>query len=104
MIYKDDSTPYVCSENNYMILEKLEELGKVLFELFWNHFLKTNADKCHPNLSIDEPLSINIDNKVIKRNNHKKLLWINLDNILIFVHEREKNYMLQQGFTIHEHS
>ena len=34
MIYKDDSTPYVCSENNYMILEKLEELGKVLFELF----------------------------------------------------------------------
>ena len=45
MSYADDSTPYVCSENIDVTLEKLEEVGKVLFEWFSNNFLKANADK-----------------------------------------------------------
>ena len=32
--YHDDKTPYVCSENVDVALEKLEEVGKVLFEFF----------------------------------------------------------------------
>ena len=32
MSYADDNTPYVCSENVDVNLEKLEEVGKVLFE------------------------------------------------------------------------
>ena len=32
--YHDDKTPYVCSENVDVTLEKLEEVGKVLFEFF----------------------------------------------------------------------
>ena len=32
MNYADDNTPYVCSENVDVTLEKLEEVGKVLFE------------------------------------------------------------------------
>ena len=32
MSYADDNTPYVCSENIDVTLEKLEEVGKVLFE------------------------------------------------------------------------
>ena len=62
MSYADDNTPYVCSENVDVTLEKLEEVGKVLFESFSNNFLKANADKCHLILSPDEPFSINIDN------------------------------------------
>ena len=42
MCYADDDTPYVCSENVGVILEKLEEVGKVLFEWFSNNFLKVN--------------------------------------------------------------
>ena len=34
MSYADDNTPYVCSENVDVTLEKLEEVGKVLFEWF----------------------------------------------------------------------
>ena len=84
MCYADDNTPYVCSENIDVTLEKLEEVGKVLFEWFSNNFLKANADKCHLILSTDEPFSINIDNEVIKTSNNKKLLGINLNNRLGF--------------------
>ena len=45
MSYANDNTPYVCSENIDLTLEKLEEVGKVLFEWFSNNFLKANADK-----------------------------------------------------------
>ena len=82
MSYTDDSTPYVCSENVDVTLEKLEEVGKVLFEWFSNKFLKASADKCHLILSTDEPFLINIDNEVIKNSNNKKLLGINLNNRL----------------------
>ena len=64
MCYADDDTPYVCSENVGVILEKLEEVGKVLFEWFSNNFLKANADKCHLILSTDEPLGINLNNRL----------------------------------------
>ena len=84
MSYADDNTPYVCSENIDVTLEKLEEVGKVLFEWFSNNFLKANADKCHLILSADEPFSINIDNEVLKNSNNKILLGINLNNRLGF--------------------
>ena len=69
MSYADDNTLYVCSKNVEATLEKLEEVGEVLFELFANNFLKANTDKCHLILSTDEPFSTN-----------KKLLGINLNN------------------------
>ena len=79
MSYADDNTPYV-----RYTLEKLEEVGKVLFEWFSNNFLKANANKCHLILSTDEPFSINIDNEVIKNSSNKKLLGINLNNRMRF--------------------
>ena len=82
--YADDNTPYMCSENVDVTLEKLEEVGKVLFEWFSNNFLKANADKYHLILSTDEPFSINTDNEVIKNSNNKKLLGINLNNRIGF--------------------
>ena len=84
MTYADDNTPHVCSENVDVTLEKLEEVGEVLFEWFSNNFLKANADKCHLILSKDEPFSINIDNEVIKNSSNKKLLGINLNNRIGF--------------------
>ena len=71
----DDSTPYVCSENVNLTLEKIEEVGKVLFEWFSNNFLKVNG-KCHLISCKDKAFSINIDNEVIKHNKNKKLLGI----------------------------
>ena len=80
----DHDTPYMCSEYVNVTLEKLEELGRVLFDWFSSNFLKAIADKCHLILSTDEPFSINIDNEVIKNSNDKKRLGINLKNELDF--------------------
>ena len=74
----------MCSKNVDVTLEKLEEVGKVLFEWLSNNFLKANAHKCHLILTTDEPFSIDIDNDVIKNSNNKKLLGINLNNRLGF--------------------
>ena len=68
----DHDTPYMCSEYVNVTLEKLEELGRVLFDWLSSNFLKAIADKCHLILSKDEPFSINIDNEVIKNSNDKK--------------------------------
>ena len=84
MSYADDNTPYACSENVGITLENLEEVGKVLFEWFSNNFFKTNANKCYLILSMDEPLSMNIDNEVVKNSSNEKLLGINLNNRLVF--------------------
>ena len=45
MSYVDDNTPYVCSENIDVTLEKLEEVGKTLSEWLSNNFLKANAEE-----------------------------------------------------------
>ena len=83
MSHADDITPYVCSENVDVTLEKLEEVGKVLFEWISDNFLKANTDTCPLILSTDEPFTTNIEvikNEVIKNSNNKKLLGINLNN------------------------
>ena len=75
MSYADDNNPYMCPENVDVTLEKLEEVGKELFEWFSSNFLKANADKCHLLLSTDEPFSTlgfdthvtNIRNQVSKK-------------------------------------
>ena len=59
MRYADDKTPYMCSENNNVTLEKLEEVRKTVFEWVSNNFLIANTDKCHVILSTNDPLSIN---------------------------------------------
>ena len=87
MSYADNNTAYLCSENVDVTLEKLEEVGKVLFEWISDNFLKANTDTCPLILSTDEPFTTNIEvikNEVIKNSNNKKLLGINLNNRLGF--------------------
>ena len=79
MRYVDDDTPYVCS-----IQKKIEKVRKILFEWFSNNFLNVNADKFYLILGMDELVSININNEVIKNSNYKKLLVVNLNNRLGF--------------------
>ena len=84
-----DVTLEKLEENVDVVLETLQEVGKVLFEWFSNNFLKANADKCHLILRTDEPFSINkpfpfSNNEVIKNSNYKKLLGISLNKRLGF--------------------
>ena len=52
MSYVDDDTPYVCSENVGITLEKLEEVGKVFFEWFSNSFLKKKCGHMSSHLPV----------------------------------------------------
>ena len=61
----------MCSENFDATLEKLEELGKILFKWFSSNFLKAIAGKFNLILSMNESFLINIDNEVIKNINDK---------------------------------
>ena len=113
MSYADNNTSYVYSENIDVTLEKLEGVGKVIFEWFSNNFLKANADKCYLILSANEPYSTNINNEVIKNSNSKKLLGINLNkrlcfdshvtNIIMWPNNQEI-VCFRENFTIYERS
>ena len=46
-------------------LEKLEEVGKILFEWFLNIFLKAKTDKHHLIVSFEKPFSINSNKKLV---------------------------------------
>ena len=60
MCCADDNIPYVCLNIlTSLQKEKLEEVGKVLFEWF-----SKMVYKCHLILRTDEPFLININNKV----------------------------------------
>ena len=87
-LHTDDNTPHVCSENVDVTLEKLDEIWRILFEWFSNNFRtifnKSNTDKYHLNLSMDETFSINIDNEAIKNSIYKKMLGVILNNRLGF--------------------
>ena len=61
----------MCSGKFDSTLEKLEELGKILFKWFSNNFLKAIAGKFNLILSMNESFLINIDNEVIKNINDK---------------------------------
>ena len=61
----DDNAPYVCSENVEVTLEKLEEVGKILFEWFLNIFLKAKTDKLRLIVSFEKPFSINSNKKSV---------------------------------------
>ena len=47
MSYSDNNIPCVWFENVGITIEKLEEVGKILFEWFSNDFLEENVDKFH---------------------------------------------------------
>ena len=77
MSHADDNTQYVCSANVDVTLEKLQEVGKALFEWFSIYFLKANADKCYLILTTDEPFSVNIDKEVINPLSANPTKWSN---------------------------
>ena len=80
MCYADDTTPYVCSQNVYVILEILKEVGEILFEWFSDNFFKTNADKNAISFSLKiNPFQLIQIMRSLKIVTIKKLLGDNLN-------------------------
>ena len=83
---------------------------KNTFWMVFEHFLKTNSEKCHLTLSTNEPFSINMG--LLKIVTRKKLLRVNLNNRLDFdTHAtntcnrvRKKSSCLRKNFLILKHS
>ena len=45
--YADDNTPYTTGNSIEEVIQKLENVAKMLFQWFSDHRMKANPDKCH---------------------------------------------------------
>ena len=83
--YADDNSAYACKKDIHTVIKQLEEDSRILLEWVVNNVLKANPDKFHLLLSsVDEKLSIVVDQYEISNSRKEKLLGVTLDNILSF--------------------
>ena len=83
--YADDNSAYACKKDIHTVIKQLEEDSRILLEWVGNNVLKANPDKFHllPS-SVDEKLSIVVDQYEISNSCKGKLLGVTLDNRLNF--------------------
>ena len=62
----------------------LEKVSNGLFEWFKNNLLKSNANKCHLLVSINDRVSMNVDGFKIDKSDTEKLLGVKFDKKKIF--------------------
>lgn len=79
----DNNTPYTSAK--YMdVVEFLEKASVSLFKWFEINLLKANVSKCRFLTSIDQKVSLNVDNFTITNNECEKHLGVKFDPKLIF--------------------
>ena len=83
--YADDNSAYACKKDIHTVIKQLEEDFRILLESVRNNVLKANPDKFHLLISsVDENLSIIVDQYKISNSRKEKLLGVTLDNRLSF--------------------
>ena len=83
--YADDNSAYACKKDIHTVIKRLGEDSRILLEWVGNNVLKANPDKFHLLLSsVDENLSIIVDQYEISNSRKVKLLGVTLDNRLSF--------------------
>ena len=60
--YADDNTPYTSSNDVNALIKNLEEASKKLIKSFDDNLMKSNPDKCHLLVSMDDNVKIRIGN------------------------------------------
>ena len=88
--YADDTIPYVCLDDIYLIIEKLKVKVNDIFQWFNENVLKENADNCHQLITTNEERNISVRGKKIQNNKSKKLLGVAIDNKLHFTEHVHK--------------
>ena len=82
--YDDDNTSNVEANNTNEVITILENDSIQLFKCFSDNQMEANKDKSHPAISINEKVSIKIDNIEIENALSEKLLGIIIDSKLNF--------------------
>ena len=82
--YADDNTPYATEDSVEKLLETLERETNILLDSFKCNEMKSNPDKCHLIIVINQDNDIKIGNDVITSGNSVKLLGVTIDNKLNF--------------------
>ena len=54
--YADDNTPYISANNVNEVILSLEKATDTLFKWFSDNVMKSNADKCHLLVSINNAI------------------------------------------------
>ena len=62
---RDDTTLYACEKKLYDVQRKLESESLILFELFYDNYLKANSGKSHVMLTADNKLKFNVKGSLI---------------------------------------
>ena len=82
--YADDNTIYDSGNSIDDVISSLQESAEKLFQWFSHNQMKGNTDKCHLNVSTDEPIEIRVGESLIKSKTCEKLSGIKIDNKLNF--------------------
>ena len=72
--YADDNTPFVSGDAPLNVIRSLENAAEKLFEWFANNHVKANHDQPHLLMSTLTPISIKVNDYIIKNSNNEKLL------------------------------
>ena len=58
--YTNYDTPYIIADNIDYLIKSLEEASTALFQWLDDNLLKSNSDKCYPQLSSNEDVAIHV--------------------------------------------
>ena len=64
--YADDNTPFVSGDAPLNVIRSLENAAEKLFEWFANNHVKANHDQTHLLMSTLTPISIKVNDYIIK--------------------------------------
>jgi len=84
--FADDTTPFVCDQELFVVIEKLEKHANLAIVWFENNFMKLNTDKCHLLVSGHkfEHVFLKVGEDTIWESDKVKLLGITIDKELKF--------------------
>ena len=82
--YTDNTTLYACEKTFYDKQRKLESESSILFEWFYDNYLKANSGKSYVMLKTDNKLKINVKGSPISNEKMVNLLGVTVQNKFSF--------------------
>ena len=80
----DDSTPNTVGNDMEVVIFKLQNSSKILFQWFMDNQMKANPEKCHFICSTNDSVNFIVENQTIYNSKWEKFLAVKFDSKLTF--------------------
>ena len=80
----DDSTPNAVGNDMEVVIFKLQNSSKILFQWFMDNQTKANPEKCHFICSTNDSVNFIVENQTIYNSKWEKFLAVKFDSKLTF--------------------